>query len=200
MRNVWKYAFIGVLAVNLLVLIAIGVILFSPMKDDAIPTSTPLEGAVEFQMTSNKEDLNRLIQSYIEEEAKNSPIELNMYLKDEVIMYGKIPVFSSDVDYKLTFEPKALENGDIMLKQKELKVGQVNLPVSYVMNAAKNAYPFPDWVKFMPNDQMIYLSLNDLELENGMKVRADQFNLKKDDIQFTFMLLGEEPQTNAAQK
>ncbi|PAQ13426.1 hypothetical protein CD798_15145 [Bacillaceae bacterium SAOS 7] len=198
MKNFWKYACIGIVAVNLFVLIAIGVMLFSPIKDAAMPTDAPLEGAVEFQVKSNKEDLNRMIQSYIEKEAKNSPIELNMYLKDEVIMYGQIPVFSSGIDYKLTFEPKALDNGDIVLKQKEMKMGRVDLPVSYVMKTARDAYPFPKWVKFMPNDQMIYLSLNELELKSDVKVRADRFDLKKDDIQFTLMLLEEEQGNNEA--
>ncbi|WP_203363799.1 YpmS family protein [Bacillus sp. REN10] len=200
MRQFWKYAFFAILAVNILFLTVLGVKIFSPIKDDPIPEASPARDAVEFQVQSNKEDLNRVIQSYIKKETKNSPVKLNVYLKDQVIMYGEIPVFSSGIDYKLTFEPKALENGDIVLKQKEMKMGRVSLPVSYVMKAAKDAYPFPDWVKFMPNDQMIYLSLNDLKLKSDVKVRADQFNLKKDDIQFTFMLPIEDSSKEATPK
>ena len=88
----------------------------------------------------------------------------------------------------MTFEPKALENGDLILYQKSASVGKMNLPVSYILKFIRNSYNLPSWVIIQPKDELIYVSLEKMELKGDMKVKADKFNLKEDDITLTFMV------------
>ncbi|MEK4029054.1 MULTISPECIES: YpmS family protein [Bacillaceae] len=188
MKKGWKLAFLGLLALNVIIIFILVIGLFSPIKDEPLPKAYPAKEAVEFHVRSNKEDLNRVIKTFIEKEKEKSFVDYNVYLRDQVELYGDIAVFSERIDYKLTFEPEALKNGNVILRQKGIKVGRINLPVSYVLKAARDAYQFPDWVKIMPNDELIYISLDKMKLESDLKVKADRIDLKKDDIRFTFQL------------
>lgn len=95
-----------------------------------------------------------------------------------------MPFFNREVEMKLTFEPIAQKNGDLILKQKSVAVGQMNLPVSYVMSLINDRYNMPEWVSIRPNDESIYVSLQDMELKSDIRVKAKEFDLKNDDISF----------------
>ncbi|WP_100331341.1 YpmS family protein [Bacillus xiapuensis] len=193
MKLGWKHAFIGLLAINVLIVAILLAGILSPIKDQPIRQTAPGKENVKFHVQANKEDLNQLINKYMKKGINNNlPVDYNVYLRDQVEMYGHVSVFSERIDYKMTFEPKALKNGNIVLKQKELKVGKINLPVSYVLKAARDNYSLPDWVQILPNDKMIYLSLDKMKLDSGLQARAERFDLKKDDIRFTLMLPAKE--------
>ncbi|MDQ7864241.1 DUF2140 family protein [Peribacillus frigoritolerans] len=65
-----------------------------------------------------------------------------------------------------------------------MQSGKMNLPVSYVMNLINERYNMPEWVSISPNDESIYVSLQDMELKSDIRVKAKEFDLKNDDISF----------------
>jgi uncharacterized protein YpmS len=189
MKNKWKVGFFVLLGVVLIGLAIIVSMIFMPIKDDTLPKNNENPNQeVGFNVNTNKKDLNLIIEHYIEKEGMKGPVDYNVQLKDDVELKGSVPVFTSDIDFKLDFEPKALENGDILLKQKSISVGSLNLPVSYVMKVMRDSYNFPDWVKIQPNDELIYVSLQEMELKSDIKVRAKEFNLKDDKISFRLLV------------
>ncbi|NMH70412.1 YpmS family protein [Bacillus sp. RO3] len=189
MKNKWKIGFFVLLGGVLLGLAIIASMIFMPIKDDTLPKdSKNTNQEVGFNVDTNKRDLNLIIEHYIEEEGIKGPVDYSVELKDDVELKGSVPVFTSNLDFKLNFEPKALENGDILLKQKSISVGQLNLPVSYVMKVMRDSYNFPNWVKIQPNDEMIYVSLQNMKLKSDIKVRAKEFNLKEDNISFRLLV------------
>ena len=192
-KNKWKAAFFLLLAVMIAVIIFVVFLLFSPANQEPLPTAEhDLKEHVAFQVSSNKADLNKIINYYLEKEGLNGPIEYNVYLNDEsVVLQGKMKVFTQMIDMEMTFEPEALENGDLVLHQKSISVGKLKLPVSYILKFIRDSYQLPSWVNIQPDEQLVYVSLQDMELKGDMKVRADEFNLKEDDIQFTLMVLTE---------
>lgn len=189
MKNKWKVGFFVLLGVVLIGLAIIVSMIFMPIKDDALPeNSKNTNQEVGFNVETNKKDLNLIIEHYIEEEGMKGPVDYEVQLKDDVELMGSVPVFTSNLDFKLDFEPKALENGDILLKQKSISVGQLNLPVSYVLKVMRDSYNFPEWVKIQPTDELIYVSLQDMKLKSDIKVRAKEFNLKEDNISFRLLV------------
>ena len=180
----WKTLFFSLLALNILVILSIIILVNLPAKDEEIAPSTAHEEDIQFQIHTNREDLTRLINQYIEKEGLNGSIHYEVYLNDEVELYGTMPFFDREVEMKLTFEPVARKNGDLILKQKSIAVGQMNLPVSYVMNFINDRYDFPEWVTIQPNDKSIYISLKDMKLKSDIRVKAKDFDLKNDDIAF----------------
>lgn len=185
MTNVkWKTLFITLLAVNILVIFTILILINLPAKDKEMKPAVSQEEDIQFQIHTNREDLTRLINQYLDKEGLTGLMHYEVYLKDEVELYGKMPFFNREVEMKLTFEPIAQKNGDLVLKQKSISIGQMNLPVSYVMNLINERYKMPEWVTINPNEENIYVSLQDMELKSDVRVKANEFDLKNDDISF----------------
>ncbi|KPL59857.1 YpmS family protein [Rossellomorea vietnamensis] len=189
MKNKWKVGFFVLLGMIILGFVIIVSMIFMPVKDDALPEDNKnTDRQVGFNVETNKKDLNLIIEHYIEEEGMKGPVDYDVQLKDDVELLGSVPVFTSNLDFKLNFEPKALDNGDILLKQKSISVGALNLPVNYVLKVIRDSYNFPDWVKIQPNDELIYVSLQDMKLKSDVKVRANEFDLKEDNISFRLLV------------
>jgi uncharacterized protein YpmS len=143
---------------------------------------------VAFEVKSNKEDLNKLINQYMEKEIADSPINYQVQLRDEVELHGTLPFFSQQLNLKLTFEPEALDNGDLVLKQKSISIGSMDLPVSYVLNFIRDNYKLPKGVDIRPNDKLVYVNMQQLKIKSDVKIQANEFDLKKNNISFTLLV------------
>ena len=188
MKNRWKLAFfillgfVGVFILTLLMLAGTPVEQPETEQNNAEVTK---DQHVSFLVRTNKADLNKLINHYLEEEGFTGPMEYQVFVKDNVELYGTFPVFGQNLEMLLTFEPQALENGDLLLKQKSISIGSLNLPVAYVMKVIQQNYKLPNWVEIQPNNESVYVSLQEMELKSDIKVRANSFDLQRDDISFT---------------
>ncbi len=186
-NNKWKVAFLTLVGVLVVCIIFLAIMIFKPVEKSPIIKKKERE-EVPFAVTTNREDLTKLINHYLEKEGLNGPIHYEINIADQVELYGTLPIFNTDIQMKLSFEPIALENGDLLLKQKEISIGQLPLPVSYVMNFIANQYNFPEWVDINPEDEEIYVHLTKMDLKNGMLIEAITFDLEQNIIQFNLLL------------
>lgn len=186
--NIWKVLFLSLSGILASVLIALWVLIGSP-RDVTIPESskTSSEETI-LTVQSNKENLNRLINQTIEKYQKENSYDYQVVLADDVEFYTKIPVFSSEIQMKMTFTPIPLESGDIVLKQQTMELGRMKLPVSYVLNFVKKQDNMPEWIYINPKKEQIHIALDAIEIPEGMKLRADTFDLEKDDISFRLVI------------
>ncbi|MBU8878939.1 YpmS family protein [Bacillus sp. FJAT-29790] len=185
----WKKLFFLLLGINVLIVLLLLILVKLPAADgEYISRHLKSDDYVPFQIQTNKQDLNQVINHYIEMEGLAGAINYYVILNEEVELYGSIPVFSQDIQMKLTFEPKALENGDIVLQQKTISVGKLQLPVDYVLKFIADRYKLPEWVSIQPNEESIYVSLQKMKLKSDIHVKVDEFNLKNDDIRFTLLV------------
>jgi uncharacterized protein YpmS len=184
----WKRLFFLLIGVNItfvfLVILVFVILIKSPIEDAKVPDTQTVQNGVEFNVKTNKQDLNLLINHYIKEEYSGS-LDYEVLLTDEVELNGKIPVFSENVEMKLTFEPIALENGDLVLRQKNILIGKLTLPVPLVLNFIQNSYSLPDWVTIQPYEEKVYMKLQDMKLKSDLKVQVTEFDLKNDDLEFS---------------
>jgi uncharacterized protein YpmS len=189
MKNKWKIGFLLLAGINLLFTIIVISMLMSPPDGTENSAGKGTVGDhVSFHVKSNKQDLNKLINHYLEVEAADSPIGYRVILGEEVELYGIFPIFSQELNMKLTFEPEALKNGDLVLKQKSMSIGSLDLPISFVLKFISENYKLPKGVDIRPNDKLIYVNMQQLKLKSDMKIKANKFDLKKDDIAFTILV------------
>ncbi|WP_019155871.1 YpmS family protein [Robertmurraya massiliosenegalensis] len=189
MTDKWKKRFFLLLGLIILFVLVVLIMVNMPIKDKGLsPIADEQEENVQFQIQATKSDLNKIMNHYIEEEGLTSPIAYEVLLNDEVELYGTMKVFTQDIEMKLTFEPEALDNGDVILKQKSISIGQIQLPVSYVLKFIRDQYDFPEWVSIQPNDELVYVSLQRMKLKSDVKVRVNKFDLVNDDIQFSLLV------------
>ncbi|MCM2531917.1 YpmS family protein [Neobacillus pocheonensis] len=189
MKNKWKRGFLLLLGIDLLIVVIIlSMILIPSANNKEMIKSGPTGDNVSFHVKSNKNDLNQLINHYLKTEAANSPIDYHVHLGNEVELYGVLPFISDTLNMKLTLEPEALQNGDLVLKQKSISIGSLQLPVSYVLQFISENYKLPKGVVIQPNDQLIYINMQQLNLKSNIKIKVNKFDLKKDDIAFTILV------------
>jgi uncharacterized protein YpmS len=189
MKNKWKKGFFLLLGIDLLIFILIISLVLTPSDETGkVKNSKSNKDTVSFKIKSNKNDLNQLINHYLKKEAADTPIDYQVRLGNEVELYGEIPFFSEKLNMKLTFVPKALENGDLQLKQKSISLGSLHLPVSTVLVFIRDNYKLPVGVDIRPNDKLVYVHMQQLKLKSDLKVKVDKFDLKKDDIAFTLLV------------
>lgn len=190
MKNKWKigfFALLGIIAAAILVLYMMASAPAEKTKMEPVKDGTSQDD-VAFHVKTNKRDLNRVINHYIEENEKNRKIDYQVLLTDEVELYGTFPFFSEELELRLTFEPKALENGDLVLNQKSISIGRLRLPVSTVLKFVRDSYDLPEAVSIQPAEESVYVSMHKLKLKSDIKVRVNEFDLKKDNIKFTLLV------------
>jgi uncharacterized protein YpmS len=190
MKNRWKIGFFILLGIIVAAILFLWILAVSPAEESKIEPAkeSAYSDDVAFQVSTNKRDLNRVINHYIEEEGKNSKIDYQVLLTDEVELYGTLPLFSQELELRLTFEPQALKNGDLILNQREISVGKLRLPVSTVLKFVSDSYDLPEAVNIQPEEERVYVSMQRLKLKSEIKVRVNEFDLKKDNIKFTLLV------------
>ena len=147
----------------------------------------PTGDYVPFSVQSNKEDLNKLVNYYLNKEAKGSPVDYQVKLGNEVELEPNF-FLSEELNMLLTFEPEALKNGDLILKQKRISIGRLNLPVPYVLKIIADSYKLPAGVDIILNQKQVYIDMQRLNLKNNMKVKMKKFDLRQNEIVFTILV------------
>ncbi|MBM7703196.1 YpmS family protein [Metabacillus iocasae] len=178
----WKVLFIGLLSVNIVVALILVSIIFMPANDVNFNDSSKIEGNAELTLLAKKEDLNTLIDKYLKKEFNNQPLNYQVRLTDVVEVNGTIQAFGNDLDIQMSFEPVVQENGDILLEQQTLSVGKLQLPVRTVLRYVNNNFKLPKYVQIDPNNESVYVALQQLELKSDFRAKVQKFDLENDDI------------------
>ena len=181
----WKTAFFLLLLFNVFVIIYI----VWPVKESPILREDfTIEDAPKIYLETNKSDLTKLINHFIEKEYGNQTFKYYVNITNELILFGNLEVFGQNVQVQLHFQPEPLENGDLRLKQNKMSIGNLDLPVSLIMNLIGRAYQFPEWVEIKKDEEAIYLYLTQIHFENDFRIRVDEIDLKNDNITFQLFI------------
>ena len=81
-----------------------------------------------------------------------------------------------------------MEDGNIQLKARNISLGSLQLPISYVMKQLEHVLDIPKWVEFNSEETYIIVHLDQLPLKNGLRLKADRINLVDDDIRMSVYL------------
>ncbi|MDY0409552.1 YpmS family protein [Paracerasibacillus soli] len=136
----------------------------------------------EFIIRTTKKNLNDLVNAYIEQLLKNTKHHYEIILGDDVLLLGELPVFSSTVPLTVHFEPLVQDNGDVILKQKSISIGFLELPNKKIMEYMKKYLPVPKWVVIDPKNEEIYVAVTDMDVKSNFHVSVDTIDLEANNI------------------
>ncbi|WP_010283858.1 YpmS family protein [Bacillus timonensis] len=187
-KNKWKFLFLTLLAINLVCVLVFFGLLFVPNKEVAPKEKMVSRDDVNLSVETNKDDLTRVINNFLKKEAKDNPLNYKVLLTERVMLLGTITVFGKEIDMVMTFKPEVLENGDLLLKQEAFTVGQVSLPVTFVLRYINDYYNLPEWVQIDAKKHDIYVYLSEMEMKSDTKVSVDTFDLSKDELRFNLQV------------
>lgn len=186
-KNRWKIAFFTLLGGILFIIIMVGGMVLSTDRLASLPnTSIDNKKSVQFNISTHKEDLNKLLDQYV-----NITTSYNVRLKNDVIEFkGFVSVLSEKIYVKITFIPKASNNGDLILIPKSFSLGKLNLPVSSILKLVDSSVKLPEWIIIQPVNKMIYVELQKMKISHSyIKIKLNHINLKKDDISLKLLFL-----------
>lgn len=180
----WRFAFFILIAINALALVGVVLYVTTPSKDftsyEALE-NTSTEGNT-LVVNATKADFEGIANTYIQEAMKDQPIPLALSVDDDVSISTELTVFSVTLPILMKFEPLVQEDGNLLLEQKSVEVGMLDIPPESALKLLRDSVELPEFMEVMPADEEVLLKLTDIPLDGGISVRAASFNLKEDDI------------------
>lgn len=182
----WKQLFFGLLILNVLTIVTILGLIFWPVQDDRHEIAQMVDevDSSEFIVRTTKKNLNELINAYIDKFLWQTNHRYIVTLDDDVHLLGEIPVFSTTVPLSIHLEPIVQDNGDIVLKQKSISVGLLQLPNQKIMEYIKKYLTMPDWVTVQPKDESIYVAISEMDIKSNFQVAVENFDLEANNLAF----------------
>ncbi|QHJ71205.1 YpmS family protein [Planococcus halotolerans] len=182
--KIWRTAFIVLLAVNILALIAFVFYITIPAKDYISYEAEKRAFAEGNTLTvrTSKADFEGIANTYIQDAMKDQPIPLTLAVNDDVSLSTELQVFSMTLPILLKFEPYVQDDGNLLLEQKSVNVGMLNIPPESALKLLRDSVTLPEFMEVDPGSEEILLRLTDIPLDDGISVRAESFNLEEDDI------------------
>ena len=184
--NRWKKYFYRLLFFNASIFILLLVLIFWPVTEQEISPSDPVDtdNSSEFVVRTTKKNLNELANAYIDKLLKNSNHRYYLSLDEDVQLLGELPVFSTTVPLVIHLDPVVQENGDLVLIQKSISVGLLQLPNKKIMEYMNKYLPMPEWVTVNPEEEEIYVAVTDMDIRSNFEIGVEEFDLEANHLAF----------------
>ncbi|WP_153732502.1 YpmS family protein [Sporosarcina obsidiansis] len=181
--NYWKIAFFslaGLLAASLVGLI---LLIGSTTSSPPLPKSNPsTKETYSLALNTTKENFEGIANTYIRKAMKGNALPVELEMREDVVLTSELTVFSYTLPFEMHFDPIVQEDGNLILKQSSMELGQLNIPPSTVLKLLKNSVEFPSWMIVRPKEEEIFIDLQDLPVSGDIQVKAKNINLAKDEI------------------
>ncbi|WP_106495933.1 YpmS family protein [Lentibacillus sp. Marseille-P4043] len=185
-KNKWKRLFYSLLTINVVIIGLLALFIFWPVSETAVPDSKTqaTQESSEFVVRTTKENLNELVNAYIDKLLNDSAHNYKISLEDDVHLIGELPAFSTTVPLSVHLEPIVQDNGNVILKQNSISIGLLELPNQTIMKYMKKYLPMPEWVTVNPKDEEIYVAVNEMDIKSNFHVSIERFDLGANDLAF----------------
>ncbi len=156
--------------------------------DQSYSTQDTTTGDPAMTVSLTKRQANEIISYYLNDFQKDSNVKYSLTLADQAVLDGSFKFFGQKVGFSLLFDPLVLKNGNVELKARQLNVGSLPVPISYVMSYAAGNFKLPKWVRMNSKQKTVVLDLNKFKMANGMQLKADKIDLPNSQIDFSVYL------------
>ncbi|MBY7144857.1 YpmS family protein [Virgibacillus sp. NKC19-3] len=186
----WKALFFGLLSVNILFFLVIVALIFWPVSENIFPSNDEQESreSSEFTVRTTKDNLNELVNAYIDQALSNTGHEYRISLEEDIHLIGELPVFSSTVPLSVHLEPIVQENGDLVLEQRSISLGLLDLPNQKIMEYMERYLSMPEWVTINPKDEEIYVGVTEMDLQSNFEVSVEHIDLEANNLAFNIRI------------
>ncbi|GGF20763.1 hypothetical protein GCM10010954_19380 [Halobacillus andaensis] len=185
LKNRWKTSFFILAIINVAIIAWILSLVFLPSSYTLVNVDREKQDSeAEFTVVSTKENLEQLANEYLSEISTQTVFDYSISLDRNVTLAGNIRAFEQTIPIKVELNPVVQENGDLVLEQERISLGQLPLPNKKVMEFVAENYQFPEWVTVNPNDENIYVAVTQMETESNIDIEVDRFNLNSNQLAF----------------
>ncbi len=183
--NKWKIAFLLLFTLVIVAVVSFFYLITRPIDTTPNPTVKQLPNGSHLEVQTTKKDFENMANRLIESSMKTSKIPVTMEVDQDVTLNSTLTVFEMELPITMTFEP-SLEEGNLLLKQKTVEVGMLDIPPNTALKLLKDSVDLPSWMVIQPKEEQIYFNLTDIDIPLGENlighVQAKEFNLDKNRI------------------
>ncbi|MCM3743154.1 YpmS family protein [Sporosarcina luteola] len=182
--NYWKVAFFVLAGIIVSGIIALVILLEGPGDSDPLPPLNQYspKGSV-LSVKATRNDLEALANNYIRKAMKGEKLPVTMEVQDDVMLLSELTAFGMTFPLMMHFDPVVLQDGNLMLKQTSMEIGELNLPPSTVLSVLRDSVKLPPWMIVRPKEEEIFIHLSELEIAGNLQVRAKSVDLVNDNIE-----------------
>ncbi|MFG3611242.1 YpmS family protein [Rummeliibacillus stabekisii] len=183
--NKWKIAFLLLFTLVIVAIVSFFYLITRPIDTTPNPTVKQLPNGSHLEVQTTKKDFENMANRLIESSMKTSKIPVTMEVDQDVTLNSTLTVFEMELPITMTFEP-SLKEGNLLLKQKTVEVGMLDIPPNTALKLLKDSVDLPSWMVIQPKEEQIYFNLTDIDIPLGENlighVQAKEFNLDKNRI------------------
>lgn len=181
--NRWKISFFLLAGIILAVVVYIFILIGTTSESGPVPKANEMAGASNtLTVKATKEDFEGIANTYIRKAMNKEPLPVTINVEDDITLTSELIVFSYTLPVTMHFNPIVQEDGNLMLKQSSLEIGDLNLPPSTVLKVLRDSVKLPPWMIVRAKEEEIFIDLSDLPISGDLQVKAKEFNLKEDEI------------------
>lgn len=135
-------------------------------------------------LTATKEDLEGIANTYIQKAVNGEPLPVTMEIGDDVVLISELNIFSFTLPVLMHFDPIVQQDGNLILKQSAMEIGQLNIQPAVVLKILRDSVKLPEWMIVRPSEEELFINLSEIPLSGNLQVKAKTFNLADDEINF----------------
>jgi len=184
--NKWKRAFLIIAGIDLIFIIAVIVMfIILTQGQDRLPPAPRgnLSAAPIFTVNADKKQLTNMVNSEIAKHPTGN-LTYHVDLKNTLDITGDLKLFGLGIPFTLKFNPNVDQQGNIVLKEQEVKLGQFALPESQVLKFIQAGAGLPSWIYVNPGKKEIYVDMNHVVIKDRFYLKAKDIDLPNNKIIF----------------
>lgn len=184
--NIWKWAFFVLLAA---IVVSGAVVVHKAAAPAPAPeVSRPATVSnTSLTVVLNRKQVNALSANYLNKFLKGQQVKYHFMVgKKYATLVGDTKFMGVKVRFAINFIPQMTKQGNILLKAKGLSVGQLNIPLRFVMGYIAKNYNIPKWVSINAKKKTVLLDLNRYSKHRSLKYSAKEINMA--DGRFRFLI------------
>ena len=175
MSKIWKWLFLGLLALNLALVSVVAYRIMTPVETTS-SVSLP-KGATKIgKYSMTREELDAALTGFAKDYSTDK-MRFKVKVTNSKILGHPVPLY-------VYFTPVVSESGAIVLHVSELSAGTLKLPVSDVLKMIKRSTNLPDYIAIDSKKGKVTLNIQSMKNEKGITARAQSLDLVNDRIEF----------------
>ncbi|MBQ0138042.1 MAG: YpmS family protein [Kurthia sp.] len=183
--NKWKISFFTLLALVVIVVATLVVMIFSGNTDMAKPTPKSNEGN-HIAVTTTPAEFENMANSLITDAMDGSALQAQLAIDEDVKLKSNVTVLGVTVPITLDFDPEIDESGNLLLHQKNVTVGLLDLPAETALKLVRDSGQLPEWLTIQPSEKTAYIDLTSIQMPIGSigtaSMEAKSFDLENKKI------------------
>ena len=178
MSKIWKWLFLGLLALNLALVSVVTYRIMTPVETTS-SVSLPIG---KYSMT--KDELDAALTGFAQDYSTDKMRFKVKVTNSKIVFESSYKVLGHPVPLYVYFTPVVSESGAIVLHVSELSAGTLKLPVSDALKMIKRSTNLPDYIAIDSKKGKVTLNIQSMKNEKGIIARAQSLDLVNDRIEF----------------